>query len=147
MNDATKKTRTLRTPEEWNQMGENTLHGLLGIEIISVDAECLKSRLPVRQNVMAANGFLHAATVIALADTTCGYGTVTNLPENATGFTTIELKSNFLGTARAGVILCEAKPLHRGRSTQLWDAEVSDQEGRILAHFRCTQMILWPQGD
>ena len=95
---------------------------------------------------MAPNGFLHAASVIALADSACGYGCVASLPEGATSFTTIELTSNFMGTARAGDTLrCRAWLLHGGRSTQVWDAEVTDVGGKTLALFRCTQMVLYPQ--
>jgi uncharacterized protein (TIGR00369 family) len=93
---------------------------------------------------MAPNGFLHAASVIALADTSCGYGCIALLPEGASGFTTIELKSNFLGTARDGAIACHARPVHLGRTTQVWDAEVSvEGAGTKIALFRCTQMVLW----
>jgi len=95
---------------------------------------------------MAPNGFLHAASVIALADTSCGYGSQVSLPAGATGFTTIELKSNFMGTATVGdEITCSARMVHGGRTTQVWDAEVADGDGRTLALFRCTQMVLYPR--
>lgn len=95
---------------------------------------------------MAPNGYLHAASVIALADTSCGYGCRLSLPAGADGFTTIELKSNFLGTATAGdVISCRAWLVHGGRSTQIWDAEVTDESGKTVALFRCTQMVLYPK--
>ena len=62
------------------------------------------------------------------------------------GFTTVELKSNLLGTKRAGVIGCEARLVHGGRTTQVWDATVTDAEGgRPLALFRCTQLVLYPR--
>ena len=102
--------------------------------------------MPVRKEVMAPNGFLHAASVIALADTSCGYGCISRLPEGASGFTTIELKANFLGTAREGAILCRATPVHLGRTTQVWDAVVTlEASGARIALFRCTQMVLWPK--
>jgi uncharacterized protein (TIGR00369 family) len=79
-----------------------------------------------------------------LADTCAGYGCIANLPPGAAGFTTIELKSNFLGTALEGVILASARPAHLGKSTQVWDAVVTHKaSGKTLALFRCTQMILW----
>jgi uncharacterized protein (TIGR00369 family) len=85
--------------------------------------------------------------VVTLADTACGYGCVANLPEGAVGFTTIELKSNFLGTAREGTIECVAKAMHIGRTTQLWDAVVTHREsGKTIALFRCTQLVIYPQG-
>jgi uncharacterized protein (TIGR00369 family) len=97
----------------------------------------------VERSKCAWNGFLHAGAVVSLADTACGYATVRNLPEGASGFTTIELKSNFLGTALEGDVTCVARPVHRGRTTQVWDAEVrSEQTGKTIAFFRCTQMIL-----
>jgi len=93
---------------------------------------------------MAPNGYLHAGTVVTLADTLCGYGCIANLPGDASGFTTIELKSNHLGTALEGTIVGVATPLHRGKTTQVWDAVVTHKEsGRTLAVFRCTQMILY----
>ncbi len=122
------------------------LPALFGIEITSLEPGRLTSRLAIRPEFLAPNGFLHAATLIALADTTAGFGTIAHLPEGAESFTTIELKSNFLGTLREGEIACVARPAHAGRNTQVWDAEVTDEAGgRTLAIFRCTQMVLWPK--
>ena len=139
--------RTTGAPRDFNSFGRGHLPELIGLEIVAVTPEEIHSRLALRPELMAPNGFLHAATVIALADTSCGYGCVARLPEGAAGFTTVELKANFLGTAREGVIECRAKPLHLGRTTQVWDAEVTGPgapPGRI-AVFRCTQMVLWPK--
>lgn len=134
------------TIEQLNARGQGTLPGLIGIEILSLDLGWLTSRLALRPELLAPNGYLHAATVIALADTTCGYGTIAHLPEGAQNFTTIELKSNFLGTAREGVIACVATQLHGGRTTQVWDAEVTDEgNGKKIALFRCTQLIIYPR--
>ena len=134
------------TPEDFNQRSLDHLPGLIGMEVITVEQDRLVCRLPIRQQLLAPNGFLHAATVVALADTACGYGTVAHLPDGAQGFTTIELKSNFMGTAREGVIECEARPAHRGRSTQVWDATVvNPATGQTIALFRCTQIVLWPR--
>jgi uncharacterized protein (TIGR00369 family) len=119
------------------------LPGLIGIEILSVGPGTVGSRLGIRPDHQAPNGYLHAATVVALADTSCGYGCITNLPPDAIGFTTIELKSNFLGSLREGALHCDASLVHGGRTTQVWDAVVSDEgTGKVLALFRCTQMVL-----
>jgi 1,4-dihydroxy-2-naphthoyl-CoA hydrolase len=135
---------TTLTREHFNGFGTAYLPGLLGVEIVTVSREAVESRMPVRREVMAPNGFLHAAAVIALADTSCGYGCIVTLPEGATGFTTVELKANFLGTAREGAIACRATPVHLGRSTQVWDAVVTNEASRArIALFRCTQMVLW----
>jgi uncharacterized protein (TIGR00369 family) len=134
------------TREHFQSFGAGHLPGHLGVEIITVSAALVESRMSVQKSVMAPNGYLHAASVVALADTSCGYGCVAALPQGAGGFTTIELKANFLGTTREGAILCRATPLHLGRTTQVWDAEVSvEGSGARIALFRCTQMVLWPK--
>jgi 1,4-dihydroxy-2-naphthoyl-CoA hydrolase len=132
--------------DELNKRGIGTLPGLIGLEVVGAEKGRLSSRLDLRDELMAPNGYLHAATVIALADTSCGYGTFVNLPDGAESFTTVELKSNFVGTKRDGAILCEAKLVHGGRTTQVWDATVADEAGgKPIALFRCTQMILYPR--
>ena len=146
MTTRTPSFRTELTAEVFNTRSAGHLPGLTGVEILSVSEKEVRSRMAVRREVMAPNGFLHAASVIALADTSCGYGCVAHLPPGASGFTTIELKSNFVGTAREGTILCRAFPVHLGRTTQLWDAEVTIEAGGTrIALFRCTQMVLWPK--
>ncbi len=128
----------------FNRFGEGHLPGYLGIEIVAVDPRRLVCRAPIRTELMAPNGYLHAGTLVVLADTLCGYGCIVNLPEDAVGFATVELKSNFVGTAREGIVLCEAQPLHIGRNTQVWDAVLTEESSRrALAMFRCTQMVLW----
>ena len=121
-----------------------TLPGYLGLEIVKIEGSHVDARLTIRPELLAPNGYLHAATVVALADTACGFGAVANLPDGARGFTTIELKTNFLGTAREGTITCVATLAHGGRTTQVWDATVTSPDGRAMALFRCTQMILYP---
>jgi len=137
---------TTKTPEDFKSFGRDYLPGLLGVEILTVGAEGVDSRMAVRKALLAPNGYLHAASVIGLADTSCGYGCVANLPQGARGFTTIELKSNFLGTATEGAIRCKAVPVHLGRTTQVWDAVITNEaNGARVALFRCTQMVLWPK--
>ena len=131
----------MTTLDQLNARSEGYLPGLIGIEFLTLEPGRLTSRLVIRPELLAPNGYLHAAAVIALADTACGYGTITDLPDGANNFTTIELKSNFLGTAREGVIACTATRLHSGRTTQVWDAEVKDEKGKTIALFRCTQLI------
>jgi uncharacterized protein (TIGR00369 family) len=132
------------TLEDFNTIGIGKLPGHLGIVITHVSAAEITAELAITEPLMAPNGFLHAGTVVTLADTCAGYGCIVNLPPGATGFTTIELKSNHLGTAREGTILGSAKPAHLGRTTHVWDAIVSHKEsGKTLALFRCTQLILY----
>ena len=129
-----------------NERGKEYLPGYLGVEMTALAEGTLSARMAVKRLHVAPNEFLHAASVVALADTTCGYATLAHLPDGATSFTTIELKSNFLGTVREGAVACVATAQHLGRTTQVWDAVVTDEAtGRKIALFRCTQMILWPK--
>lgn len=136
------------TAESMKNRGVGKLPGLLGVELLSVEERLLVAQLKIREELLAPNGYLHAATVVGLADTMCGYGCIAHLPEGASGFTTIELKSNHLGTALDGTIYVEARPVHLGRTTQVWDAIVRHRETeKTIALFRCTQMVLWPKGQ
>lgn len=131
---------------ELNERSSEYLPGYLGIEILELAPNTLHSRMPIKKLHFAPNDFLHAASVVALADTSCGYATIAHLPEGAQSFTTIELKSNHMGTVKEGSIACVATAQHLGRNTQVWDAVVTDEaNGRKIALFRCTQMILWPK--
>ena len=133
-------------PEWWLNRQKGRLPGLVGVTPVELGEGFAVARLDIRPELWAPNGYLHAATVIALADTLCGYGCVANLPEGASGFTTIEVKSNFLGTATEGSLTARATLIHGGRTTQVWDAPVvHEQTGKTIALFRCTQMVFWPK--
>ncbi len=132
------------TLADLNAVGASFLPGHLGIEVESFERGVVTARMAVGAHHLAPNGYLHAAAVVALADTACGYGCILGLPEGATGFTTIELKTNFLRTTQDGTIACEARLVHGGRTTQLWDATVTTPDGRPMALFRCTQLVLRP---
>lgn len=129
----------------FQQLQGDTLPGLLGLDWLHAEQGRIEGRLSVEPHHLAPNGFLHAASVVALADSACGFGAMASLPEGASGFTTVELKANFIGTARDGSVTCEARLIHGGRTTQLWDAEVRhDTTGKTIALFRCTQILLYP---
>ncbi|KPP82726.1 MAG: ComA-related protein [Oceanicaulis sp. HLUCCA04] len=136
----------MTTPEldAINAVSAGTLPGLVGLVITNGSPSLVEGHIDVRGDLLAPNGFLHAATLIALLDSLCGYGAMANLPGDAVSFTTVELKSNFMGTARDGRVLGEASPVHLGRTTQVWDAKAfRAEDGKTLALFRCTQMVLY----
>jgi uncharacterized protein (TIGR00369 family) len=131
------------TLAQLEEMGSHGFPGLLGIDFPEAGDGFARARLALEERHMAPNGYLHAGTVVGFADSACGYGCILNLPDGATGFTTIELKTNFLRSAQAGAAIdCEARLVHGGRTTQLWDATVTDPDGRTMALFRCTQLLL-----
>ncbi len=133
--------------EHYRRLGDGHLPGHLGIVITHMGDLEVRAELTVVPALMAPNGFLHAGTLITLADTCAGYGCLAHLPAGASGFTTVELKSNHLGTAQDGTIDCTARAVHTGRTTQVWDATVTHRDsGKTLVLFRCTQMVLYPRG-
>ncbi len=135
-----------QTLDVLNARSAGRLPGMVGFRVIAIEEGALNAELDIRPELLAPNGFLHAATVIALADTACGYGCIAHLPNGAERFTTIELKANFLGTALEGTLACVARAAHLGNSTQVWDAVVTRKaDGRTIALFRCTQMVLGPK--
>ena len=135
--------RTDVTIDSLHARQRGRLPELIGFRAVALDQGLLRAELDIRSELLAPNGFLHAATVVCLADTACGYGCLAHLPPNAKNFTTIELKSNFLGTAREGTLSVVATGVHLGRSTQVWDATVTGPDGKTTALFRCTQMVLY----
>jgi len=130
------------TPDVFHHKQAGTLPDRFGVRIRHIAEGRLDSEMDVQPWMLAPNGFLHAASVVLLADTSAGYATIAHLPEGAKNFTTIELKSNFLGTAKEGLLRCEAVGEHLGRTTQVWSATVFNAQGKKMALFRCTQMIL-----
>jgi uncharacterized protein (TIGR00369 family) len=133
------------TLEQLNRRGTGFLPGYMGIVFTSLSDRELHAETKIQPHHIAPNSYLHAGTVVTLADTACGYGCIAHLPEGATGFTTIELKSNFLSTAREGTVEVVARPQHLGRTTQLWDAVVTHKDsGKTIALFRCTQLVIYP---
>ena len=136
----------MNTLDLFNKRGTGKLPGYLGIVFTQVSSTEVYGELALKDFHMAPNGFLHAGSIVTLADTCCGYGCYACLPEGATGFTTIELKTNHLGTAREGTIVSRATPVHLGKTTQVWDAVVSHKDtGKTIALFRCTQLVLYPK--
>lgn len=130
-----------------NEFASDRHPGMVGVEILTVEPDEVTGRLPVTGELVAGTGFLWAPVVITLADWLCAAGIGQHLPEGA-GFTTIEIKTNFLGTVReGGAIRGRAWPVHKGRTTHVWDVEVSNEANdKVIALFRCTQMVLHPRG-
>ena len=130
--------------DDFQERMAGTLPGWFGLQLRRVEHGLVAARLQVAPEHLAPNGYLHAGTVVTLADSCCGMGCMASLPEGIGGFTTAELKVNFLRSAKAGAgLACRAALVHGGRTTQVWDAEVErEEDGRSLALFRCTQYLL-----
>ncbi|HWE99538.1 MAG TPA: PaaI family thioesterase [Caulobacteraceae bacterium] len=132
--------------EALNRANQGKLPGHLGLSILEVDAGRVLGRFEVRRDLVAHTGYLLAGAVLSVADILCAYGVSTAWPDGASGFTTVEVKCNFTSSLSEGAARCEARLLHGGRTTQIWDASVTDEAtGRLMAAFRCTQIILYPR--
>jgi uncharacterized protein (TIGR00369 family) len=131
------------TIESFHQRQADCLPGRFGLVVSRIAEGALDAEVALQPWMMAPNGFLHAASVLLLADTAAGYASIAHLPEGAKNFTTIELKTNFLGTVRDGTIRTECRAEHLGRTTHVWSSVVFAADGRRLALFRCTQLVLW----
>ena len=129
-----------------NEFARRKHPGMVGVEILSCEPEAVTGQLVVDEELVAGTGFLWAPVVITLADWLCAAGTPLHFPDGVeASFTTVELKTNFLGTAHRGeTVFGRATPAHGGRTTQVWDVEVENAtRGRVIALFRCTQMVLY----
>jgi 1,4-dihydroxy-2-naphthoyl-CoA hydrolase len=133
------------TIEVLNHRTEGFLPGWFGLRVVALTPGRLEMQMPLQPQMLAPNGFLHAASIIALADTAAGFATIAHLPEGAESFTTLELKTNFFATQTTGVLTCVTSAVHTGRTTHVWDSDVTGEGGRRLALFRCTQLVLWPK--
>jgi 1,4-dihydroxy-2-naphthoyl-CoA hydrolase len=129
---------------DFEQLGLATLAELRGISVVEVGPGRAILTLKLRPELLLKTGFVHAGTVVSLADTSAGYGCRASLPEHAGGFTTMELKANLLASATvADELRSEATMVHSGRTTQVWDVAVTGaRDGRVIGLFRCTQMLL-----
>jgi len=128
----------------FSTFGADCFPGFVGIEVVNVSENSAVARLEIKKSHFAPNGYIHAGSIITLADTIAGYACLYNLPESAVSFTTIELKSNFLGSIKTGYIKAEATLQHPGKTTQVWDVIVKSEEyDKTIALFRCTQLILY----
>jgi uncharacterized protein (TIGR00369 family) len=116
--------------------------GLMGLKIEEVTAERVVASLLVRPDLCTAGNVCHGGAVMAFADTVGAIGTVANLPAGART-TTIESKTNFMGAAPVNTrIVAESAPLHRGRTTQVWQTTIRQEGGRLVAVVTQTQMVL-----
>jgi 1,4-dihydroxy-2-naphthoyl-CoA hydrolase len=115
---------------------------LMGLTVMSVTPDCVKGELPVREDLCTRPAVLHGGAVMAFADTLGAIATMANVPEGA-GTTTIESKTNFFAAIPAGdVAKAECTPLHRGRTTMVWQTRITRGDGRLAAIVTQTQLVL-----
>ncbi|CAF3350856.1 unnamed protein product, partial [Rotaria sp. Silwood2] len=133
----------------WNDRTKGKFPGRINLEILSIRHGYVLSQLIVHDELLSVDDYLHGGAIVTLADATCGYGGLASLPSGASTLTTIELKTNFLGKGKSSTVLkCEAKLIHGGKTTQIWDAQMRDlKTKKLIAIFRCTQLIIYPESS
>jgi uncharacterized protein (TIGR00369 family) len=122
---------------EWN----TGLMAHLGIEFVEVTPDRVLARLKVTQTLMTVGGSIHGGTLMAFADTIGAAGTLANLAEGQRT-ATLESKTNFIAGCRSGTVQAEAKPIHKGKRTHVWETRITDESGKLLSVTTQTQMIL-----
>jgi uncharacterized protein (TIGR00369 family) len=146
MSDSEGSNDPIARARRMNEFFGPLVPGQMGCVFDHAAPDLVLGHIDVTESLIAGTGFLFAPAIIALADTCAAIGCGANIPAGAS-FTTIELKSNFLASARAGErVACRCTPAHLGRQTHVWDAVVTNETtGRTIALFRCTQMVLQPR--
>jgi 1,4-dihydroxy-2-naphthoyl-CoA hydrolase len=122
---------------EWN----TGLIAHLGIEFLEVTPERVVARLLVTDKLMTVGGSIHGGTLMAFADTIGAAGTAANLEESQRT-ATLESKTNFIAPCRSGYVRAEARPIHKGKRTHVWETRITDESGKLLSVTTQTQMIL-----
>jgi uncharacterized protein (TIGR00369 family) len=132
----------MRTLEQMQKLLEPLFPGLMGVELQELTPEKIVASMVVRPDLCTAGNVCHGGAFMAFADTIGAVGTVMNLPPN-TRTTTIESKTNFLGAALVHTrVTAESTPLHRGRTTQVWQTVIRSEAGKLCAIVTQTQMVL-----
>jgi uncharacterized protein (TIGR00369 family) len=121
------------------------LPDLLGIRLVEVTQEKVVATLEVRPELCTTGGILHGGSIMAFADTLGAIGTVVNMPQGY-GTATIESKTNFVGGAASGSIVTgESTPVHKGRTTQVWQTRITGADGKLVALVTQTQIVMAPR--
>jgi 1,4-dihydroxy-2-naphthoyl-CoA hydrolase len=139
------RPRSSASAAEWTDFGRDTFDEVMGVTVTRIEDGLVLGEIALEARHFGTSGFVHAAVIIGLADTLAAYGCAASLPTGARSYTTLELKTNFIAAAQGNRLRCRAVRLHAGRSTQIWDATVTDDADRTVAAYRCTEIILWPR--
>lgn len=129
----------------WDTVGFETIMPItktLGITFESTAADHVRARMDFNERLCTAGGVLHGGAIMALADSTGAACAFLNLPEDATGTTTIESKTNFLRAVRSGHLDSNSTPLHVGRTVIVVETDVRDEEGNLIARVTQSQLVL-----
>lgn len=132
-------------PETFQKLAEGRFSGLLGLRFTETTPERVRAEMTVRLDHCTVPDVMHGGAAMSIADTLGAVATVLNLPPGA-GTTTLESKTNFLRAAPIGSkVIAECTPIHRGKSTMVWQTRLTNESGALIAIVTQTQMVLQPR--
>jgi 1,4-dihydroxy-2-naphthoyl-CoA hydrolase len=132
----------MSTAQTLNTMNQNNMIGLLEIEILEATVDRVVATMPVQAKVHQPFGLLHGGASVALAETVASLGAYLNVMDSGMGAVGLEINANHLRGKRDGIVTATATPIHRGRSTHVWQVEIRDEEGKMVCVSRCTLAIV-----
>ena len=133
--------------DQINAVKRDNLAGFLGIEFLEVTDEHVVARMPVVQRVHQPYGILHGGASVVLAETVASVGTWLHIDQQHEFAVGLEINCNHLRAVRSGYVTAEGIPLHRGRSTWVWEIRLRDDQGRLTAISRCTMAVMPQQRE
>ncbi len=128
-----------------NEMAKGTLMESLGIRFTKVAEDCVCGEMPVDQRTIQPFGILHGGAFMSLAETLGSAGTIIGVDTSKYNVYGIELKGNYIRSINSGFVYGKAIPIHKGRITQLWNIDMTDSQGNLLATCRITNLIVEKQ--
>ena len=133
----------INTPiDQLNKLSEGTLIKQLHIEYLEVGDGFVKARMPVNERTKQPMGILHGGANLALAETIGGLGSVLIVDFDKYDVRGSQISANHLGTAHSGWVFAEAKIIHRGKNTHVWNIDIVDEEGKMVSTCRLTNFII-----
>lgn len=128
--------------EAMQQRMQSLFPGLMGLQFTEISPDRIVATMQVRPDLCTAGGILHGGAHMAFADTLGAVGTFVNLPEGK-GTTTVESSTKFIGSAKVGsTVTGESTPLHKGRTTMVWQTAIRSESGKLCAMVTQTQLVL-----
>ena len=128
--------------EQMRAAAHGTLGDTLGIELLEVSATCVRARMPVTRAVHQPFGLLHGGASVALAETVASIGGWMNVDRETQGAVGLEINANHLRAKRDGAVTAEARPIHLGRTTQVWEVRILDEADKLVCISRCTLAVV-----
>jgi len=133
---------TERLLEKLNSVGKNTLMETLDIKFIEVDKNKVVATMPVTAKVHQPDGVLHGGATVALAETVGSYASFLSVDKDKQMVRGIEISANHLKSIKEGLVIATARPIHKGRTTQLWEIKIVDEQENLISICKLTTIVL-----